>query len=67
MGPFGPTHEKARYLAEIPEVTKGHGVLRQDGKFEVVGSDWSKGTQGRGARRTRRSARGEKDQRKEQA
>ncbi|CAJ1452728.1 unnamed protein product [Effrenium voratum] len=34
--PFGPTHEKARYLAEIPEVTKGHGVLRQDGKIEVV-------------------------------
>ena len=34
--PFGPTHEKARYLAEVPEVTKGHGILRQDGKVEVV-------------------------------
>ena len=33
---FGPTYEKARYLAVVKEVTSGHGVLREDGKIEVV-------------------------------
>ena len=34
--PFGPTYEKARYLAVVKEVTSGHGVRREDGKIEVV-------------------------------
>ena len=34
--PFGPTYEKARYLAVVKEVTSGHGILREDGKIEVV-------------------------------
>ena len=34
--PFGPTYEKARYLAVVKEVTSGHGILWEDGKIEVV-------------------------------
>ena len=36
MGSKEVLQDPCGYLAEIPEVTKGHGVLRQDGKIEVV-------------------------------